>query len=301
MLLKVMAGDHVNLRVNSWYKTDGRNPGEAASPLNDLVAALAGGVAGTGSKFGEAALTSSGILSPGSLAFLNWQNDNDDETKPLAFVNWVPFDEQFRYVASNSGFEQVGANQEFKTHIRNDLPVDKSRYLYIMFKAIYIVLVALTFVCCYGTGRQINDAAAKHEYRKGILITIGDDSESYFWEISIDSSRSELVDRLPTDTNVVLLLFYNFQVGSDIAKVNAQMQPFITDMYRCGEWSDRNQLRYAFVEVEVINDEPSLNKWWRDRHNILSQLCVFDPAISKHRDLKFRSPAMKIKKVTKID
>lgn len=169
-----------------------------------------------------------------------------------------------------------------------------------MFKSINILMTAMLFVYCYGSRTQQNDVI-KQEYRRGILITIGDDSASYFWEINIDSARTKLVDNPPTDTNLVLLLFYNFQVGSGLAEVNAKMQPFTADVYRCGEWADRNQLRYAFVEVEIINDELSLTKWWRDHHNIISELCIFDPAVSKHWNLKHRSPAMKIKKVMRIE
>lgn len=40
-------------------------------------------------------------------------------------------DEQFNYVSNNSGFEQVGSNEEFKEHLQNNLGVDKSGYLYI--------------------------------------------------------------------------------------------------------------------------------------------------------------------------
>lgn len=50
---------------------------------------------------------------------------------PLAFINWILFDEQFRFVEASSGFEQVGTNSEFKMHTRNNLPVTRSGYLYL--------------------------------------------------------------------------------------------------------------------------------------------------------------------------
>ena len=46
-------------------------------------------------------------------------------------MNWILFDEQFNYVSSSSGFEQVGADQEFKIHQFNGLAVNKNGYLYI--------------------------------------------------------------------------------------------------------------------------------------------------------------------------
>ncbi|HZE86119.1 MAG TPA: RHS repeat-associated core domain-containing protein, partial [Puia sp.] len=52
-------------------------------------------------------------------------------TRPHAFVNWVLFDNQMNYVSASSGFDQVGADQEFKKHVLTNLPVTKSGYLYI--------------------------------------------------------------------------------------------------------------------------------------------------------------------------
>jgi RHS repeat-associated protein len=40
-------------------------------------------------------------------------------------------DDQFKYVASSSGFDQVGADQEFKVHVKNNMPVAKNGYLYV--------------------------------------------------------------------------------------------------------------------------------------------------------------------------
>ncbi|MDX2046936.1 MAG: hypothetical protein SFU87_09120 [Chitinophagaceae bacterium] len=43
--------------------------------------------------------------------------------------DWIVFDEQFKYVSASSGFEQVGTDQEFKVHVRNDVTISKSGYL----------------------------------------------------------------------------------------------------------------------------------------------------------------------------
>lgn len=40
-------------------------------------------------------------------------------------------DEQFSYVSSSSGFEQVGLPDTYETHTRTDMPVDKNGYLYV--------------------------------------------------------------------------------------------------------------------------------------------------------------------------
>ena len=41
------------------------------------------------------------------------------------------FGEQFKYVSGSSGAEQVGANEEFKIHVKTNLPITKSGYLYV--------------------------------------------------------------------------------------------------------------------------------------------------------------------------
>ena len=52
-------------------------------------------------------------------------------SKPKAFINWILFDEQFKYVAASSGFEQVGTDQELKVHLFNGQEISKNGYLYI--------------------------------------------------------------------------------------------------------------------------------------------------------------------------
>jgi RHS repeat-associated protein len=127
IVLKVMAGDKFNLRVNSWYKTYGAYP-YIPNPITELAGLLASGVAGvSGGKATSSELNSSGVSTSAASSFLGTQNYNSD--KPKAFINWVFLDEQFKYYAGGS--DQVGSNEEFKTHLFNDVPINKSGYLYI--------------------------------------------------------------------------------------------------------------------------------------------------------------------------
>ncbi len=128
IVLKVMAGDKFNVRANSWYKLNGANPQSPINPLNDLLTALIGGVAGTG-KAAVGELTSSGVLTPGMQNFLT--NQTYTSGKPRAYLNWVLFDEQLKFVSTGSGFEQVGNDNTLTTHLFNNLPVTKNGYLYI--------------------------------------------------------------------------------------------------------------------------------------------------------------------------
>jgi RHS repeat-associated protein len=137
IVLKVMAGDQFNIRVSSWYKTNGASPGTPASPINDLLAALISGISGAG-KLEASALQGESILSDNVTSFLNSQSVIS--SRPKAYLNWILFDEQLKYVSTSSGFQQVPSESEYHhgettatvyVQSQNGLLVNKSGYLYI--------------------------------------------------------------------------------------------------------------------------------------------------------------------------
>lgn len=130
--LKVMAGDKFNFRVTSWYKLNGVTPASPWGSIADIVFMMNHTVpAASGSKYGLTELENSGVFAPGAAQFLSDYSSSYNNSRPKAFVNWILFDEQFKYVASSSGAEQVGADQVFTTHIKYDEIISKNGYLYI--------------------------------------------------------------------------------------------------------------------------------------------------------------------------
>ena len=143
IVLKVMTGDKFNVKVSSWYRTNNIAPDQPVSPLPDLILALANGLSGVVSSGGHGGtvtptdLQNTGLLSPNATQFLSSQPYVS--SKPKAYLNWILFDEHFRYVGSSSGAEQVPDETVFGTtpnnhvynHIKTDLPIDKNGYLYV--------------------------------------------------------------------------------------------------------------------------------------------------------------------------
>lgn len=142
--LKVMAGDKFNLRVTSWYSTNNAAiQSTVGTPVSDIVGALVSGISGL-SKMTAGDLQSVGSIPTGIGSFLSGKQTDPGATKPKAYVNWILFDEQFKYVAQSSGADPVPTEDDFgllsdpdpnhkhvHLHLLQDKTIAKNGYLYV--------------------------------------------------------------------------------------------------------------------------------------------------------------------------
>jgi RHS repeat-associated protein len=107
IMLKVMAGDWMDIMVSSWYKTAAGTTPDAPEPITDLVNQLSTAIQQvTGGKLTSSQLLSSGSFNSEIGQFLSY-HDHYDPNKPKAYLNWLLFDEQFHVVGSSSAYDQV--------------------------------------------------------------------------------------------------------------------------------------------------------------------------------------------------
>ncbi|MBO9203609.1 MULTISPECIES: DUF6443 domain-containing protein [Niastella] len=131
IVLKVMSGDNVRFSAQSFYNLPGgSSPGNpATTALTELLAAFAGSEAVATKAMGlstiEGLQTGTGIFD-----FIN--NHTEGPTRAKAYLNYLLFDEQFRYVSG--GADPVQADGGYKLHdmfINAPVEVKKNGYIYI--------------------------------------------------------------------------------------------------------------------------------------------------------------------------
>ena len=129
-VLKVMAGDIVKISGESIYDLPS---GGAGNPLTMSLAELISSFSGApfmAGKFSEANITSAQLGGTGVTSFIN--NNPAPSNRAKAFINWVLFDEQLKFVAGDVDPVNDGGGHKLHTKfINTPVEVTKSGYLYI--------------------------------------------------------------------------------------------------------------------------------------------------------------------------
>jgi len=129
--LKVMSGDKIDVYGKSYYFENNTNGTNNNVPVLDLLTGLLGAPTGaTASKAVTAqTLNSTMDIYNGVNSFLTNTNRGSGGTTPKAYINWILFDENFKYVDGN--FERVRKANQVEDHTLLGIPVTKNGYLYV--------------------------------------------------------------------------------------------------------------------------------------------------------------------------
>lgn len=138
LVLKVMAGDTIQIGARAFYKSTGPKDDQYVTP-EDMVASLLqafGGEAGANSSHGNGQANQASPF--GNFNSNDYQRlkekdpDQNQLDKPKAYLNFVLFDDQFNLVEENSGVRQVkGEPDELQTLAVDKMPIAKSGFLYV--------------------------------------------------------------------------------------------------------------------------------------------------------------------------
>ncbi|MBC9933547.1 RHS repeat-associated core domain-containing protein [Chitinophaga qingshengii] len=141
LVLRVMAGDTIQIGAQAFYKSAGpqqrkSQESPAENILADLVQAFGGTPAGAGNHGGEAMDNAT----PFNTNFYNndyrklKEKDPDQHRtdRPKAYLNFVLFDDQFKLVETNSGIKQVKAEpDQLQTLAQDKMVISQSGFLYV--------------------------------------------------------------------------------------------------------------------------------------------------------------------------
>ncbi|MFY0255832.1 DUF6443 domain-containing protein [Chitinophaga sp. 30R24] len=140
LVLRVMAGDTVQIGAKAFYKSQGPKESKQSAPVSEMVAELAQAFNMSQGQGGVHGDVSQNSRSPFTVDFYNnnyqrlKQKDPDQHRpdKPKAYLNFVLFDDQFNLVDANSGVKQVqGQPDELQLLAVDKMPIAKSGFLYV--------------------------------------------------------------------------------------------------------------------------------------------------------------------------
>ena len=139
IVLKVMAGDTVQIGANAFYKSAGNKDNNPATPVEGIVNSMIQTLTGNPNASGVHGTTVDGnqLIDP-NLSAIDYQQLKDKDPsqnridKPKAYLNFVLFDENFKLVDENSGVRQVqGEADQLQILGTDKMPISTSGYLYV--------------------------------------------------------------------------------------------------------------------------------------------------------------------------
>lgn len=140
LVLRVMAGDTIQIGAKAFYKSQGPQEDRKPAPVEDMLASLVQTFNGSADGGQSHAVTSADPTSPFANNFTSsdyqrLQQKDPDEfklDKPKAYLNFVLFNDQFNLVDENSGVKQVqGEPDQLQTLAKDKMVMQQGGFLYV--------------------------------------------------------------------------------------------------------------------------------------------------------------------------
>ncbi|WP_354028154.1 DUF6443 domain-containing protein [Chitinophaga sp. OAE865] len=141
LVLRVMAGDTIQIGAKAFYKSTGpQNKNTPSAPAESMLADLVQVFSHGASTDATHGIASSEPVTPFNSSFYNndyqrlkeKEPDQRNANRPKAYLNFVLFDDQFKLVDGNSGVKQVKAEpDQLQTLAQDKMVMEKSGFLYV--------------------------------------------------------------------------------------------------------------------------------------------------------------------------
>jgi RHS repeat-associated protein len=140
LVLRVMAGDTVQIKAKAFYKSQGPNDNNGKAPVEDMVAGLVQAFGGSVGENGSHASEAIANNTPFNADFYNnnyqrlkeKNNDNGQSNRPKAYLSFVLFNDDFKLVEDNSGVRQVKESPDELQELGVEkMAVEESGFLYV--------------------------------------------------------------------------------------------------------------------------------------------------------------------------
>lgn len=140
LVLRVMAGDTVQINARAFYKSQGPADNNSKAPVEDMIAGLVQAFGGNAGENGSHASEAIANNTPFNADFYNnnyqrlkeKNEENGQSDRPKAYLNFVLFDDDFKLVEDNSGVRQVKSSPDELQELGVEkMAIEESGFLYV--------------------------------------------------------------------------------------------------------------------------------------------------------------------------
>lgn len=138
LVLRVMAGDTIQIGAKAFYKSTGPANNRSVTPedmLVDLLHAFGDGAGSNGSHAARLDVRASPLGNFNGSDYRRLKEKDPDQNRqdePKAYLNFALFDDQFKLVEENSGVRQVkGEPDKLQTLAVDKMPIARNGFLYV--------------------------------------------------------------------------------------------------------------------------------------------------------------------------